>query len=728
MKRVRLMRDSILKRRTRIDEVQVKGPSRELTRLQTCQERADAQHKAWLENLENIDASVSVNVCTFCGKRFDRRVVLLSHSRVCQQKQKSTEITSLKTKSVDAGNGSIDTDSFDTNMGCWPSTILQLDESSNSNSMDTELCLRLNSTINKRKRNRALKANTNGKFLETDDDNADHEFSEEMENTGRPAGMELGVFDDGNNTNTWNIIDPETKVNICTIKEIKSNQDITPLIKSTNGEKVSDKDTSSSNCKYCNKKFSNPSNLRRHITMLHVRQKKFCCLLCNEFSAFRKTDAIQHIHAFHEIGGRNTSVAEYISEKEDTESNIRPAQSRRKDKHTAVLKDDEVQVILELDDMEKSSSVPFSEDINGSSNSTNACKLIEDNATSSQPNSIKRKGRPKTVLKRSLSQKNERSVSTDTTVARRPVRNRTMPVKKDFVYDLSNLLKKDAALYSFKEHHPLPAEQEENQHSLTTRSRNVSPPLISDEQQQNQKRRRTIQDKCSEVESENTSQTTETTVKSKECMGNYSVIATVKGAADVMASLAVNSNRAIFSKVPKLPADRQLSRNLKHKSVRSFESIAIRNWPILKRPMRAGHKSKANCLTSTAHNYRHVLKRKKNYSAVSRHLVPENLHKADGDVAKKLNGSETATEDKAPEKIIKISAKIADKIQLRYAENISESKKEKDYVSKSEDFELPKRRMTLLERLAENKTRKMKESMSMQNKLKRDNDSDENSD
>lgn len=81
MRRVRLMRDSILKRRTRIDEVQVKGPSRELARLQSDKERADSQNKAWLDNLEDND-NICKNICLFCGRQFDRRAVLLSHHKV----------------------------------------------------------------------------------------------------------------------------------------------------------------------------------------------------------------------------------------------------------------------------------------------------------------------------------------------------------------------------------------------------------------------------------------------------------------------------------------------------------------------------------------------------------------------------------------------------------------------------------------------------------------------
>lgn len=737
MKRVRLMRDSILKRRTRIDEVQVKGPSRELARLQTCQERADAQNKAWLENLENIDASVSVNVCTFCGKRFDRRVVLLSHSKVCHQKYKPAEAASLTKKANDGDNGSIDTDSIETNVGHWPPTLL--DESSNSNSIDTETYLRQSTTVNKRKRNRALRVNVKEEQVETDDSYAANEITEEAVKNETPADIDTDLFDSESNVNTttWNIIDPETKLNICTIKEIKSDC-AASVSKSIISEKSKGKETSSSICKYCDKNFSNPSNLRRHITMLHVRQRKFGCLLCSEFRAFRKLDVIQHLNTAHEFAGKKVSIAEYISVKEDIISECQPSQNRRKDKHTAVLKDDEVQVIA--DDIETSNSASLPDTISDSSN----VQLIE-NATISEEtttlltdriNSIKRKGRPKKIVKRRLSQKVERSVSADTNVTRRPVRNRTMPVKKDFVYDLSNLLKKEAPLYTFKDHHSQPDAILVKQLSAITRSRNVSPSPVTDKQQQ-KKRRNTFQGNSSAAEIEKQNGTEEMKPSSEAGKSDVTGTNSVKGAADVMATMAVSNNRAIFSKPPKLPTERPLSTTIKHKSLRSFDSNAIRNWPILKRPMRSGLKSKSN--NSTINSFRHVLKRKKNSLSGGRQLATVNCNIAVKEDTSKLNGSDTTNDDKTEEKIIKISTKIADKIQMKYAENVGEKFKQietenksiKDavHVTNSEDSQPQKRRMTLLERLAENKTKKMKESMPLQNIFKKDdNDSDENSD
>lgn len=712
MRRVRLMRDSILRRRIRIDEVQVKGPSRELSRLQTCQEKADARNKAWLENLDNIDASVSINVCTFCGKRFDRRVVLLSHSKICQQKHKSVDTTSLTKKATDTNRLDIRSDSC---------LITALDESSNSNSIDTETCLHYSSTVNKRKKKRVLRVSIKNKPFGTDDENDDNEFPEEEQKIERYGNDELEVFDDENKTNSmaWDIIDDDTRTN-ATVKEIKREMEEIKHLPTI--EKCKAKDTPSSNCKYCNKNFSNPSNLRRHITMLHVRQRKFYCLLCEEFTASRKTDVIQHIHTAHEFSGKKTSVVEYISEKEVTAESAQPTQNRRKDKHIALLKDDEVQVILEPSDVTTRDGILFPEVENGSSTyppTENIDKSFEETNSC-----IKRKGRPKNTEKSALLSKTGGIASGAGNVVRRPVRNRTMPVKKDFVYDLSNLLKKDVALYSFKEHHPTTKVFEEKQHVIAARVRNASISPITTEQQDN-KVRNSIQSKSVAIRSENMEGTEKTDASLERDNSISSVTKSVKGAADLMANQAVNSNRAIFSKIPKLPTERQQTRALKHKSVRPYDSIGMSNWPILKRPIRGGYKPKTNVAVK---NIRHTLKRRKNHHVSSRPEIYQ--------TSSESNGTVTKTENESPQTSIRISSKIADKIQMRYEKSVNEkfehfgtgnkSIEGKEQVFKLGECEMPKRRMTLLERLAQNKTRKMQESMSKkQNILKRDDDSDD---
>lgn len=678
MKRVRLMRDSILKRRTRIDEVQVKGPSRELARLQTCQEKADAQHKAWLENLEHVDDSVPVNVCTFCGRRFERRVVLLSHSKVCQHKHKPAEAISITKKAavavVDEEQVAMDTDTVDTNGACWSTSTAALDDSSNSNSNSADTEVQQSLSVNKRKRGRAAKVNMKYESNETEVNSKEIDVNDEE------------TFDSENivSTTGWSI----------------TGLDSSSQMKSTNGEKSS----SSRKCKYCDKNFSNPSNLRRHITMLHVRQRKFCCSLCKTFKALRKADVVQHIQTTHDLAKKKGSISEYIFEQEEILSNIQTSQNRRKEKHFSMLKDDDSQAILGTDDMEANSN-DILDAISDNANFANSLdESIEDGTPSNHEDVLKGKGRTKSIVKRRLSQKSEQSTSAESNLARRPVRNRTMPVKKDFVYDLSNLLKKDTALYSFKDHQPA-----EVQDTVIDRQ----PP---------KKRRNTIPDNNSAVESEKRNDTDEAKVSPEIVNKLDDVDATnVKGAANVMAELAVNNNRAIFSKPPKLPTERPISRTLKAKS---FD--AIRNWPILKRPMRGNIKSKTSNLIAI-NSFRHALKRKKCFAG---------RHSADHI----SNGISVAQSDKTLEKPVKISTKIANKIKMNHADSANEkamptgtenrSTKEMDKTVKSEDSEQPKRRMTLLERLAENKTKKMKESMTtvMQNIQKEGNDSDENSD
>lgn len=85
LKKIRSMRDTIHKRHMRIDEVQVKGPSRELHRLQTEKERVEAENKAYLDNMANFDNS-NQSMCTYCNKIFERKAVLTSHMVNCRLK------------------------------------------------------------------------------------------------------------------------------------------------------------------------------------------------------------------------------------------------------------------------------------------------------------------------------------------------------------------------------------------------------------------------------------------------------------------------------------------------------------------------------------------------------------------------------------------------------------------------------------------------------------------
>lgn len=775
------MRESILKRRTRIDEVQVKGPSRELARLQTDKEKVEAQNKDWFDNLENADNS---NVCTYCGKKFDRRAVLLSHSKVCQQKNKPSGSVTLTEKATENTAPSVK----ETNGNGW--TIRDYDDSSNSNSVDiayledgkNEKTARNeadsesveNAVVNKRKRNRALKAVVKEELANSEEEkslnicwNTDAiETYEVKEESVSPNG-ELESSDSGTNLNTttWNIIDPETQLNICTIEEVKSVKDdkkLRSLVKSSS-PKVKDND-SLSNCKFCDKNFSNQSNLRRHITMLHKRPRRFGCMLCETFRAHRKIDVINHLTSSHLFIGDRAEALQYVCVK-DEEPPKATSVNRRKEKHTEVLKDDDEELItiVENDDIqtdnttmdvsnENSNADIDAEDGTSSLADTPLEEVNTDTASNSSGASLKRKGRPKNNSK-DLPKKIERSLSLCDTkdsqaiLTRRPVRNRIMPVKKDFVYDLSNLLKKEAGIYKeLQQQQDLQKQQllqqqqqqQQPQQSPQTRSTNVSPTPL---EVKSTRRRNTLQGSTSnlteiETPKEETKMTISTSEPTTPSIPTTTAAAAtitlsteeIKGAADAMARLAVKSNRAAFFKAPELPTERPLTASIKKQTHRRIDSANMKDWPILKQPSHIYSNIKSKTKTMDSHSHRN-LKRKRR-SCLLKHAIirKASCYSLKSNIDAKTNGNKVVTlpiKSELDEKPMTISSKIADRLKNAKEETTPQTVTDEE---QTESPTLVRRRMTLLERLAENKTRKLNESLSRMSIGQNNIETEENSD
>lgn len=739
MKRVRLMRDAISKRRTRIDEIQVKGPSRELARLQTSKDHVDEQKKAWLDNLENID---SVSVCTFCGKRFERRAVLLSHLKVCQSKQKPNHSILLTKKAIDESSAlpaNISNNNTNETNNTW---LANIDESSNSNSVDDiEAAVARHQMTNKRKRCKAVKTviNTERKDLDKEDDDMP-ESSTATEKSPTSIDGEIDLSDSCSN--------PDITTNVTKIKSEKCE---------TPSSQQNTKKKPDTRCTYCHRTFSNTSNLRRHITMLHIRQQKYGCVLCIEFRSFRKSDVINHLQTEHELNSKKVNLTEYVCIREvnETKSIQLPSSNRRKDKHLEVLQD-EVEVIIEpeqdadaeieadaeeeqdreiISPTEELSELTTFAESNENSNADIDDAKEEDNEMTPESSNqetaedipqTKKKGRPKNSS-RNAPKKIERSLSSGavaiSTSTRRPVRNRTIPVKKDFVYDLSTLLKKEAALYR-------DFQQTDETKSTPTTSQNQSRDTSPSSDQKPIRRRNTFQEPTVFSENSSLEQAEEIlkTIKieddSQEEKPNVkceSILPIdeqkIKGCANIMATIAVNNNRAIFSK--RLDSLKRV-KELTGKSKRRSDSI--RDWPILKRPMHEGFRTKSINTRTLLRNRK--LARQKN---ANRHtIITTNLPK--------INGNN----DKTDEKIIKISTRIADRLQMKKTENKFDEAMENgnknelnadnhgnsDYIMTS-----PRRRVTLFERLAENKNKKLKESVNEKiNYIKTNIDFGENSD
>lgn len=466
MRRIRLMRDAIYKRRVRIDEVQVKGPSRELARLQTDNEKRDAENKSWMDNMDRFNNG---SVCTYCGKTFERRAVLTTHLNNCPMKNKP----SLPTRKTNENNATNKTEST---RQTPPRNNLETKERKNIDfdsskfeqkfSFDTN---QIDLTINKRKRKRIPKYVPHNVEPETD-----------------PL---TDLF--------WKIDSTENLA----IKTVTLD-DLTKSSEKNESNTKSSKDLSYF-CKICEKKFDALSNLRRHISMFHYRRRKFGCKLC-DYRAFRKYDVINHLNSTHSISGEKEIILQYIV--------VREEQKGQKNEENI-----DADVII-------AENGTF-----GNETNTNT-QVVEKKKRRSKllkskiiENEIERNLKGQQKFTRSSSNLSLSS-NDDSLQSKRPIRKRVTPVNKDFVYDLSNLLKKDMILSE----------------------RDSSIALVP---AKSQKRR-------------NTTILVDETIQEEESpISNGDIVLTntnpsIKDAALIMARLAVSSFSACFNKPPEIPNER----------------------------------------------------------------------------------------------------------------------------------------------------------------------------
>jgi len=111
-RRIRMMRNTILKRRVQQGDIQPKGPCRELKRLQLSDDVVGYVP-------EPLDASGEhrkiMSLCIYCEKSFERRAALSTHLLNCRAKQEALakpapSVKKLKVKSNDSSLDAADED------------------------------------------------------------------------------------------------------------------------------------------------------------------------------------------------------------------------------------------------------------------------------------------------------------------------------------------------------------------------------------------------------------------------------------------------------------------------------------------------------------------------------------------------------------------------------------------------------------------------------------------
>ncbi|XP_055680649.1 uncharacterized protein LOC129788532 [Lutzomyia longipalpis] len=564
LKRIRLMRDTIYKKRVRMDEVHVKGPSRELVRLQTDQERQEADNKAWLENVENYD--VSQSMCTYCGKTFERRAVLTTHLLSCRQKQRSATVTSgmmKKLEKADKGEKADKADKaekiekIDKVEKPKKSVVEAMKEMSlgqqddNSNSFDSCITnVSGNKEIIQSNLHKKLNVSIDGEAVDSDNSN------EKSESVVAPAPV--AVPTKRKRKKTAKVVEEKVDPPIAqdevywsmdeggelSVKKPRECLPPPPPPAAATSPNSKDKKPEGAEklpeCDICNKTFVTKSNLKRHNVMFHYFKNRFLCTLC-DFGANKKLELFTHLGVAHSVMGDKHVVKEFIK----------------------LAKENRDLPRMELDEESpKRQSTPT---IISKSLPTSLCpspQTVEEpveessNSSSIPEAGPKKRGRPKgskklksppnndvTTTQRKHSKdeekssKDEKKKHASENVSKRPIRNRIKPVNKDFVYDLSHLLKKDSEIFRTLYMDQTPQGKKRNRSSQSTN--NVSTPP--------------------EVEKPKPPPTTpsvsqNTTPVKEEILPavvdeNYK-IENIRGAAFTMAKAEVARHAATFSKVP----------------------------------------------------------------------------------------------------------------------------------------------------------------------------------
>lgn len=305
------MRDTILKRQMRVDEVQIRGPSRELNRLQMEKDRTTEaeNNKAYLDNVENFNRA-SQSMCTYCNKIFERKAVLTSHLNSCRSKfqkmhsgsvpigngttarrgPKPKEQTKENGKDITQDDNSSSTvlsfDDTPPDPGNREEVIIERIDTDNSN--DAKIVSDSNSS--KRKRKQTLK------ILSESDSKLRKELIKARSDCGE-ASLNDAELDD---ENYWSL-DEEVGV------PKKSKKDTAPSIASNDSIEAKKIPF----CEICTKSFLTKSNLKRHNVMFHYFKNRFQCKIC-KLGANKKLDIISHLAEEHEITADTHEVKEYI--------------------------------------------------------------------------------------------------------------------------------------------------------------------------------------------------------------------------------------------------------------------------------------------------------------------------------------------------------------------------------------------------------------------------------
>lgn len=529
------MRDNIIKKRVRADEVVNKAPnvSRELQKLQHSNGAEQEENPEWHANdLSGDYQSADSHVCPSCFKKFDRKAVYTSHVQACsdakcrektkQKKRKAKEET--KSKSMDIDENSIASDQ----------SVPAVEPPAAEPTAD-EQAQAFDANVNKRKRRRTNKVKkeeaAKSKLVKEEESSSvdwnldDEEEKKKLENIKKEMiDDEYKRMNTSANTSVGSL-DDSMVANASPSKESAPQPDAPDEDDDDKAlvidEKMEDEPADQLKCPQCDKMFDTDEKLKYHLNTYHSRQKRFKCKMC-EYQGYRKKDTINHLNYVHKIDGDKDTLENYmesvmkavdeeslakqnelkknqlkikrklarerlkmngtkgetvaegesseVKKAEDPESSvkpefkiefkepaavitvselppIKPPKLRRKSLHTSIL------IPPEPDSSDDQMKIPkmfikTKVETSGEEPKKKSRKRRQSGARPGSSSSAPQPGQ--SLLNISKYGKIVKRSSTGDSKegnTQRPIRNRIKPVRKDFLYDLSDLLKKDADAY-----------------------------------------------------------------------------------------------------------------------------------------------------------------------------------------------------------------------------------------------------------------------------------------
>ncbi|SPP82844.1 zinc finger protein 800 isoform X1 [Drosophila guanche] len=415
--RIRMMRSTILKRRIKQGDIQPKGPSRELKRLQMSDDVVGYPS-------EPVDANGEqrkiMSLCYYCEKSFERRAALSTHLLNCRAKQEALAKPAPGAKKLKTNESVSNASSFDgadaedppagdVDLSSLGRTIKQEPDADSTalNEMFADLAEKNESFV------------TGLHTVSLDKLQLRHETDSASVASSSTNNSEESLAQESN--------PDESKT------KVKKKRSV-PIEKQLRCR-----------CKLCNKEFNALGNLRRHISMFHYRKSRFGCNVCN-YRAFRRYDIVNHLGFVHKIeGDRDQLTEQYVStqaceySREDVDADIILVDEVEEARQSQPIKELEIKPPIKTYEkrMKRAKTTePVAE----------ANVILPSTAIKKEPDL--EVAEPVTSKKHRKSRIQLSPESGEQNTEKRPTRKRVKAVNKDFVYDMVRSKQEGSATYT----------------------------------------------------------------------------------------------------------------------------------------------------------------------------------------------------------------------------------------------------------------------------------------